>query len=78
MYLLEVQHDMLDKCYATTEFTRLIHGIMQSGWYRCLQGKHTIVSSFVMSASQTAHTGLFATNDGVTHFKPISDAVGCR
>lgn len=21
MYLLEVQHDMLDKCYATTEFT---------------------------------------------------------
>ena len=58
--------------------TRLIHGTIQSGWYKCLQGKHTMVSSFVMSDSQTAHTGLFAVYETHYDFIPISDAVGCR
>ena len=61
--------------------TRLIHGMMQFGWNRCLQGRHTIVSSFVKSLSQTAHSGEDSTNkptEYMLRYEPSSRAVGWR
>ena len=55
--------------------------MIQFGWNRCLQGRHTIVSSFVKSLSQTAHSGEDSTNkptEYMLRYEPSSRAVGWR
>ena len=45
--------------------TNFNQGIIHSGWNRCLHGRQTIISSFVILLSQTEHTGSFSNSFAV-------------